>query len=167
MTQTIFKERLERLKEVNEVLKQIDVTIRPAAFSLLQDYITQNKSVGDGKPSMQKTRESEGIPDRTEFFSQFTHDKPADNVLLLAAYHYSEYGTASFTVDQMKDLGNEVGVTIPERLDMTFLQAKRDGKALFLRAGRGAFRPTVHGETFFKKSYQVSKGTQQKQEADE
>jgi hypothetical protein len=67
----------------------------------------------------------------------------------------------------MEALAKEVGVTIPERLDMTFLQAKRHGKKLFLRAGKKAFRPTVHGETFFKKTYQVSKGTQQKQQGAE
>ena len=59
-------------------------------------------------------------------------------------------------------MAGEVGVTIPERLDKTFLTAKRDGKGLFLRVGKGALKPTVHGEAFFKKTYQVSKGTQQK-----
>jgi hypothetical protein len=165
MNDTTLRERIKRLQEVNEILKQIDSTIRPAAFLLLQDYIVAGKApVGSGGDIRHDENPSEKDVDRTGFFSKHSHDKPADNVILLAAYHYSKYGSTSFTVDEMKALANEVGLTVPERTDMTFLQAKRNGKSFFLRAGRGAFRPTVHGEAFFKETYKVSKGTQQKQQ---
>jgi hypothetical protein len=65
-------------------------------------------------------------------------------------------------VDEMRELADDVGVTVPERLDMTYLQAKRKGNRLSRRGGRGAFRPTVHGEAFFKEAYKVTKGTSRK-----
>jgi hypothetical protein len=99
---------------------------------------------------------------REAFFAERDSAKPSDNALATAAYHYSEYGSAGFTIDEMRQLADDVGVTIPERLDMTYLQAKRNGNRLFRRGGRNAFRPTVHGESFFKQTYNVQKGTGQK-----
>ena len=106
--------------------------------------------------------ERRALSTREEFFEALESEKPSDNALATAAYHYSQYGSAEFSVDEMRDLANDVGVTVPERLDMTYLQAKRKGNRLFRRGGRGAFRPTVHGETFFKQTYNVRKGTGQK-----
>jgi len=57
-----------------------------------------------------------------------------------------------------------VGLTVPQRLDKTLLNAKEKGKALFTRAGRGQFKPTVHGEKYLKEQYSVTKGTQKKPE---
>ena len=166
MNEAMLKERTKRLLEINEIIKKIDPTIRPAAFALLQDYVSAGAAAAkQNKPIA--TLDDGGGEDREEFFSKFTHDKPAENALLISAYHFSQYGSSSFTTDEIKSIAKEVGVTIPERTDMTFAQAQRDGKNLFLRASRGAFRPTVHGETFFKKTYQVSKGKKQKQQNSE
>ena len=52
----------------------------------------------------------------------------------------------------------DVGITIPERVDLTFLSAKEKGKNLFARAGLGKFKPTVHGEAYLKTTYSVKKG---------
>jgi hypothetical protein len=101
---------------------------------------------------------------REKFFAALKNEKPSDNALATAAYHYSRYGSAEFTVDEMRDLADDVGVTVPERLDMTYLQAKGKGNHLFRRGSRGAFRPTVHGEAFFKEKYKVRKGNQPKTE---
>ncbi|MEJ0089714.1 MAG: hypothetical protein WDM80_08235 [Limisphaerales bacterium] len=163
MNETILKERTKRLLEINGIIKKLDETIRPAAFLLLQDYVLSVEAPVKNKQSP-STPNDNLEEDREGFFAKHDHEKPSENGLLLSAYHYSQFGASSFTIDEMEALANEVGVTIPERLDMTFLQAKRNGKNLFLRAGKKAFRPTVHGETFFKATYQVSKGKQQKQQ---
>ena len=161
MNETTLKERTKRLLEVNEIVKKLDETIRPAAFLLLQDYVLASEIPAKNK-QLPSTPGDNLDEDREGFFAKHDHEKPSENGLLLSAYHYSQFGASPFTIDEMEALANEVGVTIPERLDMTFLQAKRNSKSLFLRAGKKAFRPTVHGETFFKTTYLVSKGTQQK-----
>ena len=99
---------------------------------------------------------------REAFFAGLKNDKPSDNALAVAAYHYAQYGSSEFTVDEMQELADDVGVTVPERLDKTYLAARRKGNSLFRRGGRGAFRPTVHGEAHFKRTYKVSKGTSRK-----
>ncbi len=101
-----------------------------------------------------------------QFFAALKTEKPSDDALATAAYHYSLYGSGEFSVDEMRELADDVGVTVPERLDMTYLQVKRNGNRLFRRGTRGAFRPTVHGEAFFKQTYNVRKGTAQKATAD-
>jgi hypothetical protein len=161
-----FKDRVTRLKEVNDIIEKLDTSIRAAAFALLESYITEHTSVPRKKASPSHSTEENGTT-MTEFFASFSHEKPADNANLLAAHHFREYGSVPFTIEEMKALATEVGVTIPDRLDMTYVQAKRDGKNFFSRAGRGAFKPTVHGELFFKKTYSVAKGKKPKAAANE
>ncbi|MDE3099236.1 MAG: hypothetical protein KGJ88_07155 [Verrucomicrobiota bacterium] len=166
MNETTLKERTEKLLEIDKIIKRLDATIRPAAFSLLQDYVLAGVAAGKEK-SKAVTTENLGSEGREGFFSKFNHDKPSDNVLLLCAYHFSQYGSAAFTTDEISDLANEVGVTIPNHPAMTIKAAQRKGKSLFRIAGRGLYAPTVHGESFFKATYKVSKGTQQKPQPEE
>lgn len=133
----------------------------PQLFCLVQDYVLGGeRSVTEKQTN--ETPQNGGDEDAGDFFTKHNHEKPSENGLLLSAYHYSQYGSSPFTIDEMEKLATGVGVTVPARLDMTFLQAKRNGKKLFLRAGKKAFQPTVHGETFFKANYKVSKGKGQK-----
>ena len=166
MDEITFKKRVEKLKEVNEIIKTLDPAIRGDAFKLMEGYIigkvTTSVSEGD-------TGKSEGVVVQTkeEFFTRFYHDKPSDNVFLIAAYHYTQVGTTPISTDEVKQIADDVGITVPTRPDMTLSRAKRGGKSLFAKAGKGKFRPTVHGEQFFKETYQATKGTQPKESGDE
>lgn len=165
MDESSFKNRAKRLKEVNEIVKDLVPEIRQGAFDLLKAYVGPAVPASSHRenPSKEDDPPAAGL-DAGDFFLKFDHEKPADNAKLIAAYHYSKFGTAPFSVDEIKDLAAEVGITIPERPDMTFLDSRRNGKNLFKRAGRGKFRPTVHGEKYLRESYDVAKGTQRKSE---
>jgi hypothetical protein len=63
---------------------------------------------------------------------------------------FHEYGSAPFTVG--------------ERIDITLTAAKETGRALFTRADRGKFRPTVHGEAYLTTTYMITKGNQPRPE---
>ena len=164
MNEEAYKTRVKRLKEVNNVIKLLDPAIRERAFELLKQYITSGTSGDGASVEQQNTSHVELTDDAEEFFSKFDHAKPADNAKLIAAYHYSQYGADGFSVDEMRRLADDVGLTVPDRLDMTFLDTRKDGKNLFKRAGRGKFKPTVHGEKYLKEAYKVKKGTKQKLE---
>jgi hypothetical protein len=62
-------------------------------------------------------------------------------------------------VEEVKAVATNVGITIPDRVDMTLGNAAEDGKQLFTRVARGKFKPTVHGESYLKSTYEVKKGT--------
>lgn len=161
MDETTFKNRVKRLGDVNKVIVKLDPAVRASAFSLLEGYVTGK--VGK-PPSKEHQDDPEPTEDAEEFFSGYNHDKPSDNVLLIAAYHYSQFGTEKFSVDEVKEIASDTGVTIPGRVDMTLVAGVRDGKKLFKRAGTGKFQPTVHAETYFKKEYKVKKGRKKKPE---
>lgn len=97
-----------------------------------------------------------------EFFTSHQAEKPHENARLAAAYHYSLYGSSPFSLDDIRSIGEHVGLTLPERIDMTLGSAKTGGKSLFKSAGRGHLQPTVHGEAHMKTEYNVKKGTRKR-----
>ena len=101
------------------------------------------------------------LPDdssKETFFASFDHDKPADNVKLIAAWFYREYGIDPFSLEQLRQEANSVGITIPSRPNATLKAARDKGKKLFSTAGRSKFKLTIHGEASLKESYSVKKG---------
>ena len=168
MDQKEFAQRAARLEKIAKVLEQLPSEIRADAFALLKEFVIDqdpSKPAADGG-SRQKEK-SGGAETATQeaFFSKFNHDKAADNVRLIAAWHYGEYGTSPFTAEDVQKIADEVGVTVPNRIDMTLTSAKEKGKLLFTKAGRGQFKPTVHGEAALKAKYQIKKGTKSKPQA--
>jgi hypothetical protein len=165
MENSTFQERVKRLKEVNEVIEKLDPAIREGAFSLLASYVTgqpyKREQVPHPGTNLSEV-ESESEAPTAELFTKYPDGKPSDNAVLIAASLYSQYGAEPFKLEEMRAIAGSVGVTIPTALDMTLRQAKRDGKSLFQHTGRSEFRPTVHGELYFKKTYQVTKGTKKR-----
>ena len=161
MDNSAFQERVKRLKEVNDVIKDLDPSIREGALPLLAEYVTGQPLVPKAKHESDNGRGGGGPREgAAEFFAKFQEGKPSDNAVSIAAYVYSQYGAEPFKIDEIRETAKSVGLTIPTSLDMTFKQAQRDGKLLFQHTGRSEFKPTVHGELYFKKTYQVAKGTQ-------
>jgi hypothetical protein len=162
MDEKEFKTRVGRLEQIAEILKKLPAEVRSGAFELLKGYVTEHSSSPAVKKAAAKASDEVTGDSDEGFFGAFTHDKPADNAKLIAAYFYREYGAAPFSVDEVRQKADDVGITIPERVDMTFLQAKDKGKKLFARAGKGKFKPTVHGEASLKATYSVRKGTKKR-----
>ncbi len=97
------------------------------------------------------------------FFNRQEKCRPADYAYLCAAYHFSTYGTAAFSLDDLRGIAREAGVVLPDRLDMTLKQAGKAGKRLFQTAGRDAYRPTASAGVLFAERWSVKPGKQIKQ----
>ena len=158
----------ERMKEVEGVVLELHESIRGAAFSIMGEYILTGR-LGDDKAAKATDlgasagtvrTESDGplSVELTEFMDRHESDNPADNAKAIAAYWYGEYGVEPFTLEEIRDLAARAGVTIPTRVDKTFLSTKHEGKPLFKRAGSGGFRPTVQAEAYMKSTFGVRKG---------
>jgi hypothetical protein len=87
---------------------------------------------------------------------------PSDYAQLCAAYHYFLYGPVDFSIQEIKSIGGQAGVVLPDRLDMTFSQASQDGKRLFQSTGRGRFKPSTTGCVVFRKRWNVKPGRRPK-----
>lgn len=160
MEESAFRECVKRLQEVDEVIKKLDPAIRHDAFLLLAKYV-EKKSASAGE-SVNEDKASNTVVDPTQFLAKFAHDKPSDNVKLIAACFYSQFGKAPFTVHEVKSTAEEAGLTIPDDPAATLRMSTKEKKKLFRKTSSGAFAPTVHGEKFFKETYEVTKGTRKK-----
>jgi hypothetical protein len=170
MDEQAYADTVGRLKKVNEVVSDLDPAIRSEAFSILKDYVV-GEPVPHSRTPTAKQRQQEKIEQHAEtdgdidfssaedFFSKHDTKKPHENARLAAAWYFREYGSSPFSYDDIKAIGGEVGLTLPERIDMTLGAAKTGGKSLFKKAGRGRLRPTTHGETHMKTTYGIAKGT--------
>lgn len=171
---------LKRMREVERAVLDLDESVRGAAFLVMQDYILDGpvamaspaaRSSGRRSTLKRPTSETgasdeaplptmEPPADFTGFIDLFESESPSDNAKAIAAHLYRERGAGAFSLDEVRELAKAGGVTIPERLDRTFLTASADKKKkMFKRsAGKGMFRPSIYGEAYFKSTYKVKMG---------
>lgn len=157
-----FKTRSSRLEQIAKVLEKLPAEVRGEAFTLLKGYVTEHSSEAHTKTKETKGQRDAPAQSEEEFFASVNHAKPADNVKLIAAWLYGEYGAEPFSLEEVRAKADAVGITVPARIDMTLLEAKEKGKKLFSRASTGKFKPTVHGEAILKATYSVKKGTKKR-----
>jgi len=153
-----------KLLEINKLIEKLDPAIKSAAFDILTPFYfdelpsPRSKSSEKQKVEAKKPKEKEvDTSDLGEFITQFEHVKPKDNVMLLAAWLYSQYGAYPIQAKEIKELADACGLVIPSRADNTMRQAKDKGKSLFTQQGKG-WKPTVSAELFLKNIYGVKKG---------
>lgn len=161
---------LERLKEANNAISQLDPAIKAAAFEKLSPLIflgghqhqTVDRNAAHKAEPGESSREqpSPTTADTSSmgaFIAEFPNKKPSDNALLLAAWHYSQNGSNPIQVNQLESLANQAGLTLPTNVYMTLSASSRGGKKLFQKAD-GGFVPTVSGELALQKEFGVKKG---------
>lgn len=157
MDQEEFNERVSRLQDVGKIIEKLPAEIRNESFELLKPYILR-QATASGPNKITGDVVASGGGDGADLFSKFSDGRQSDNVRLIAAYLFQEYGAEPFSVEEVKTEAANAGITIPDRVDMTLANAQEKGKSLFVRAGLGKFRPTVHGEAHLKSKYGVTKG---------
>jgi hypothetical protein len=154
-------EIVKKLHELNDVIKSLDPSIRQQSFDLLRPLFFGTQSEEDDSTPFGKPQGSHNNGQSTQskevFFKSFDNKKPSDNVFLIVAWLYSQHGAISIPSDSIKAVAEDTGLIVPERPDMTLRKAQKQGKHLFTKKGSG-YMPTVHGEKFLKKTYNVKKG---------
>jgi hypothetical protein len=169
MDSASFEDTVKRLKEVDAVVTKLDPAIRGDAFSLLKSYVTggvvRAEAPGRTPPGASNggvEAEAIDLTDAENFFTEHEGGKPAENAYLTVAYLYSQYGASPFSIDDVRAVANHAGLTLPERVDVTLAGAKKSGKQLFKRAGRGRLQPNVHGETYLRNTFDIARGTKRR-----
>lgn len=153
------------LLDIDKTVAKLDESFREKAFDILAGIAFGGKVAPPAPPVGAKKGEQGGAAieldteDLGEFVGRFDHDKEKDNVRLMVAWLYSQYGNKPFLLQEVRDLAHAVGLTIPARIDMTIKTAKRNKKSLFQSTRRGWYRLTVEGERYMKDTYDVKKGT--------
>jgi len=152
----------KKLAEINKAIAALDPSIRLAAFEILAPIYFEDREPSDGKkPKTPKTDKSHGRgsspTDPDKFFNEHDHKRPKDNVHLVAAWFYSQYGVTPISKKDLRECADGAGLTVPERPDNTMRSAKKDGKNLYRQKG-GGWQLTVKGEAYLREAYGVKKG---------
>jgi hypothetical protein len=143
--------------KADSLVRQLDPSVRSVAFERLLNHF----SADGAHEQAPNDPEDQVLPNDgkgmmlEEFFAKHTHDKPHENVQLVAAWHLSQEGNVLLTQRAISQTGNQVGLVLPDRIDKTMETARQDGKAIFQKVD-GGFRITVHGQLLFKKRYSVA-----------
>jgi len=156
------------LLEMNDLISKLDPAIRESAFEVMIRYyfedaparLTLMQSQTQPASSQPQGSPSPDISDIGSFISSFDHDKPKDNVMLLVAWLYSNYGAYPIQAKEIRELGDACGLVTPGRADNTMRAAKNNGKSLFNQQGKG-WKLTVSGEFYLKETYNVAKGNKE------
>jgi hypothetical protein len=162
MDESKIDEAKTKLNQINDFISPLDPELKQKAIAILIPlYFDEHKlSKGASKQPEDMNEPASDEADLTEeqkFFSSFNHTKAADNVVMMAAWLYSQHGVYPITPEEIKAYAAKLGLTVAARVDNTMRQAKRDGKGLFRQVGKG-WEPTLTGEGYFKDTYGVKKG---------
>jgi len=159
MDENRIQEIKDKLTKLNEFVAGLDPELKPKAISLLLPLYFDEKElkftplqIGDVEH-----HDVNVLDDEHEFFGSFNHEKSAENVVMIAAWLYSQYGVYSITQEEVKDYASRLGITIASRTDNTLRTVANNKKNLFRQIGRG-WEPTLAGESYFKENYKVKKG---------
>lgn len=157
-----FEEIKKTILDINEVVAKVDPVIKQAVFDILVGKFINKSKAGASKVDSVLADESKeknvDTHDLGAFITSFDTKKPAEALMVLAAWLYSQYGVYAITPKDLKELADSCGLTIPTRPDVTLRQAKASGKNKFVQQGKG-WKLTVTGELAMKESYGVTKGT--------
>jgi len=169
MSEEMIKAVKSKLTDINKTISALDPSIRLAAFNILTPYYFEHyepPQEENGTELKTKPRRQASAANIEKFFAAHDHKKPADNVLLIAAWIYSQNGLIPITAALCSEISNMTGVTIPGRPDNTMRFATRNGKSLFRQVGKG-WQLTTQGEIFVKETYGVRKGNKEAKGAEE
>jgi hypothetical protein len=170
-------EVVKRMKEVEKATAALDISVRGEAFAMMHDYIINGDATDPSRSEMAGQKRSGSTRNKGDvkvvapasfdaFIMKFESDVPATNAMALAAYLYGQYGIEPLSVDEVEELAEKAGVTIPTRTDNTIRQKMWKKKKAFRMMSTGRFRPTIAGEAFFREAFGVKKGTKKRPKAD-
>ena len=75
MDEKTFKERVNKLNEVNKIIEKLDPSIRAESFKLLQTYITGKETVKDNSDEVGKET-GDNDDDKESFLNDSTIPNP-------------------------------------------------------------------------------------------
>jgi hypothetical protein len=167
MNKKVIEEVKQHLSDINKTIASLDPAIRGAAFNILAPYYFDEISPpSDDKktPPAKKQLPFSDTASIEKFFATHEHNKPSDNVFLIAAWLYSQHGITPLTAALCDEISSQIGITVPSRADNSMRTAKRKGKSLFKQQGKG-WVLTISGEQYVKETYGVRKGNKPLPEA--
>ena len=150
--------------DIDQTVAKLDQSVREKAFDILAGIAFSGKGTSP-RPSDEAEDDkgkgaavTEDMDDLHAFVDRFPHDREKDNVRLLAAWLYKQYGNKSFSLQGITALAEAAGLPIPSRVDMTLKGSMRNKKPLFQGRGRGRYQLAAEGRKYVTDIYEVKVG---------
>lgn len=157
-----FENAKEKLLKINEIVTQMDPTVRVATFEILVSrYLAHTTAAAPNAHPTNEVAVAAAAPDTSDlgtFISSFDTSKPSEAVMVLVAWLYSQYGVYAISAKEIKELADTCGLTVPTRPDNTMRHAKHNNKNMFTQQTKG-WQLTVSGELYMKETFKVKKGS--------
>ena len=131
-------------------------------FEEIKKILLEIKQIISAVKKTEKAEEIEEISEDEEdkFFKANSQKKPSDNVYLIFAWFYSQYGSVPISKKLIQQKASKVGLIIPNEPDATLRSAGKNTKPRFRKVEKG-YQLTVHGEIYLKEIFKVDKGTKE------
>ncbi len=171
MDEQELKRLASRLRQVNDVLTDLDPEIRGEAFALLKDYVTASQGEeAEEKPRTRSQTKVNGDPAAGEelLIEKHLSDADHENALLALAILYQRHGRGPYQQRDVSAVADQYKLNMPKRLDMFFRNATRgDPPTQVIRKQADGWKITPGGETWIKQEYGVNKGRSPLRKEDE
>lgn len=142
---------IDALNTVIRALEPLSIDERKKVISAASAFFLENIPVdsrGSGSGSLSGGTGSCNIG---EIISKNINLRPGQKAAVVAYQLLKKSGATQFTLDELRELYGDIGLTPPDRFDMTLKSAVIKRNKLFKTAGRNAYVLTFHGQELGKR----------------
>lgn len=147
---TEFEVVAERIIRIDQIVRQLDESIRPLAFQMLARAAEQIE-VASALPGQHPLP----LAGLEEFAARHASETPAQNMLTLTAWIYLQEGDSPITPQKIRSLADACGLRVPRRPDCTLRYASHRSNLLFSRHGYG-WLLTPYGQAYVRQQFGAS-----------
>lgn len=142
--------QVEALNTVIKALEPLVAEDRKKVIAAACAFFSEDIPTGGGssKSSSAEGKESANVG---EIISKNSNLRPGQKAAVVAYHLIKKSNKDQFTLDELRGLYKDIGLTPPDRFDMTLKSAVVKSNKLFKTAGRNAYALTFHGQELGKK----------------
>ena len=143
----------EELFEISKILSDLVPEIRLQVFKKRAPQYFEEKT--------EKVEEISTEGDESEFFNKHRSEKRADNVHLIFAQDYSQFGNRLLKLKHFKEKGKKWRLKMPNDIgDTLSYSTTNNNKTYCFKKGKG-YQLTIRGEDFVEKKFNVIRGNKE------
>ena len=146
---------VDKLSVVIKALEPLEAEERKKILSAANAYLLGGAcaSGGSGGPGFLSGAGSGEISSKLgDILKKNDNLRPGHKAAVVAFHRMKSNRTDKLSLDELRQLYDDIGLTPPDRLDMTIRSAISDGNKLFKRMGQGFYGLTYHGQELAKRA---------------
>lgn len=142
------------LNTVVTALEPLSMEERKKVVAAASAFLLENSPAGAISMGEQQIKSSAGESSNNigQIINKNKDLRPGQKAAVIAYYLLKKNGAEEFKLDDLKKVYADIGVTPPDRMDMTLKAAFSKGNKLFKTVGRNCYGLTFHGKELAKQA---------------